>query len=101
MTAIALTLLVLAALVWSGEPAEAQRGGHLQVNRLELRYTPNAGTLDVRYHLASGQAIDERFDDADAINTMLQAAGILAKGGSRMFASIEADRVAAWQLSVP
>ncbi len=91
----------LAAALWLAPSAEAQLGGHSQVTRLELRYTPDSGVLDARFHLASGLAVTQRIDGGEEIDRLLRAAEIQAGGRARMFVSVESDRVKSWQLSVP
>ncbi len=99
---LALVALVgLGAVLWLAPSAEAQLGGHSQVTRLEMRYTPNAGVLDARFHLASGLAVTQRIESGDEIDRLLQAAQIQAGGRARMFVSVESDRVTSWHLSVP
>ncbi len=96
-----LVLVALAAALWPGPSAEAQLGGYSQVTRLELRSKPAEGAFDARFHLASGVAVDQRIEGDHEIDRLLQAATALAAGKARLFASVEADRVKAWTLSVP
>ncbi len=101
IAAALVALTGLAAALWLAPSAEAQLGGHSQVTRLELRYTPDAGVLDARFHLASGLAVTHQIAGGEEIDRLLQAAEIHAGGRARMFVSVESDRVKSWQLSVP
>jgi hypothetical protein len=97
----ALLAVGILASGWLAPRAEAQVGGYSQVTRLEVQYFPADGVLEARFHMASGIALDSRYEDDRSIDRLLQAAEVFARGGTRMFAAAKDDRIVAWRLSIP
>jgi len=82
-------------------PAEAQVGGYSQVTRLEIKYQVADGTVEVRFHLASGIALTQKIEGETAIDRLHEMAQVFSQEDVRLFVSAADDRVVSWTLSIP
>jgi len=82
-------------------PVEAQVGGYSQVTRLEIKYQVADGSVEARFHLASGIALTQKIEGETAIDRLHEMAQVFSQEDVRLFVTAEDDRVVSWTLSIP